>query len=469
MSVATQAGEQQVFAKAMAPVVRSGTTTVSDTNRFVKTLEQAINALSSPFAVLKEPSEGTNAQDGPKNSVGTSIINRMSTASDVTVPSELGLSVEMVNSAEEVVLNARRKQSILLEIVMIFQRHCRMHLREEGPRLIRARISKVLSMQLDQRSREMKEYDAANRIRGFLLACRFRHGLKSRIERKAIAVARLQGIVRGRRTRYAFGMIRNAIVLAQALCRGFITRRRLTVVIQGRLHRYRNHIFVLWMKSHTSLCYRAKFWPLIQQDGMIPLVFAEDEILRLWIERALQTSLDPEDDDASNDDILRVGRLLGVSDQLYLQLRKVSRFVSMLLVFGINIRQCTNTRLIIFSNYLRSREKNLFYPTVTWRTAPGIARSPSAYRFTTVLFRQNPLTTGNNWRCSLPGFLFLGRRRKHRFQKRYVRFWICESISFLTVYIVTHDRTLKHNALSGNIYDKADESSAFMIELFPEL
>jgi len=359
VSVAMQRGERAVFTRAKAPLARQGSNLIAATKRGARTLEHAISALSSPFANLKDPGEVSARRGAERLSNGT---NRVSVASGVTVPSELGLSMENGISAEEVVLNARRKQAILLGIIISFQRLYRM--RNGGVAPAR-QFGGVLCEQFDQISREVREWGAASNIQ----TCYRVYRMRSSIRRIRLAAARLQALARSHRARYAYGLVRQAVLMSQARCRGFIARRRLSTLIKGSLLRFRNHICLLWMKSNTSLCYRTKLWALIRKNGVLPFVLAEEEILRLWIECQVQPPAGTQNGENEDDDyVLLTGRRLGVSTRTYYRLRKVSEYAWLLgtmslrinphvITLSISIVALDRGRQNVFVRRSRSRER----------------------------------------------------------------------------------------------------------------
>ena len=96
------------------------------------------------------------------------------------------------------------------------------------------------------------------------------------------AATTIQAAERGRRARFAFALVRDLIIGAQAAIRGCFKRKIAHREREERLRQYRTQMFSLWNFAHTPLAYRAKFWHLINGSGFLHLAITEDELLRLW-------------------------------------------------------------------------------------------------------------------------------------------------------------------------------------------
>jgi DENN domain-containing protein 5 len=273
-SVRTAASEQVVFAKAMVPAMRSTSTLLAVTKRGAKSLEQAIAALSNQF--------NSSVINGSTHSQGS--LDRLSVISEVTVPSELGMTEDIVTSAEEVVLNHRRKQAILLGIFITFQTACRTRYCKQQP----SKDASMTEMQMTSSESESlqatKEYFAAATIQ----ASARRTLARLYYQRARSGAALMQAVRRGRSSRFAYRLVRITVIRAQCASRGYLARLRLRTVISGRLALYRQHLVQLWKSTNTSLCYRSVFWSCIRKEKLVQLAFTEDEIRRLWGELRME-------------------------------------------------------------------------------------------------------------------------------------------------------------------------------------
>lgn len=304
-STATRASEQAVFAKAMAPVVGPGSFILAASVRGAKNLEHAIGALSMPFMSSNlssmMPSRRSDRDfDGAGNSTRSSIV------SDVTMASEFGFSRDVVDSAEEVVLNARRKQSILVGILMVLQAESRRHIETSQYRRSLRKKSLNGAHQRKQRSERDSIVLLQGSFRSFAARSRFRDQRES--------ASLLQAFVRGRRIRFAFELLRETVINLERVSRGFLARRRLTFVLNSRMDLYRRHIFSLWRVSHTSLCFRTKFWDFIQNDRIILMALAEQEIRRLWKLLAIAPPVKRLSDFAERGPYAKIASRLGLND-----------------------------------------------------------------------------------------------------------------------------------------------------------
>lgn len=268
-SVRTAASEQVVFEKAMVPAMRSTSTLLAVTKRGAKSLEQAIAALSNQFT---SPVHNSSAHSHGSPD------DRLSVISEVTVPSELGMTEDIVTSAEEVVLNHRRKQAILLGIFMTLQNACRTRYSKQQS-LREASMTELQMTSSDSESLQAtKEYFATATIQ----ACA--RGAQARLyyRRARSGAALIQALRRGRNARFAYRLVRITVIQVQCVSRGHLARSRLRTMISGRLLQYRQHLVQLWKSTNTSLCYRSVFWSCIRKENVVQLAFTEDEIRRLW-------------------------------------------------------------------------------------------------------------------------------------------------------------------------------------------
>ena len=170
MSAFVQASERVVVEKATQSLL----TTV--TKRGVKNLESALKALSTPFIPPRRAGVSTPGRKTNKESPGNSIV------SDVTMPSSFELTDDVVSSAEMLIWNARRKQAILIRIVVQLQRLCRQYLermRESAPQQ-RVHIA-VNDIKQDESFRLLRQQLAA--------AARIQRGLRCwRMRRAAVRI-----------------------------------------------------------------------------------------------------------------------------------------------------------------------------------------------------------------------------------------------------------------------------------------
>lgn len=308
--MATKASEHAVFAKAMSPVLfRPGSSIIEATKRGAKNLEYAINALSTPFAGQVHQS---------RVSVDAATF-RASTISDVTVPSDLGMSDDLLSTAEEVVLNARRKQSLLLGIMMKLQSSGRRRLVGLGPTKNASLAGANDSTSNFETFRLEAELNAVLKcqacVRSFVMTSRYR-----RIRR---AVTKLQTFARQRKIRFIFLLVRNHVIQIQSAFRRFTARKLLKIVVAGQMDLYRRHIFNLWEVSHTSLCYRTKLWAAVLSNTCLRMGIARDEILRLWEVLNIRVPYHPDNRDDS-DAVVRSARKLDCPILFYLQVKTVS-------------------------------------------------------------------------------------------------------------------------------------------------
>jgi len=335
-SAVAQAREQAMVAKARIPVVPNSAGLLSVTKKGVKSLEIALGALSTPFVgpvVTSRRSSPSKPKSHRKRSSQMKDVEereRDSVASDITLPSTFELE-EIITTAEEVVVNARRKQSILLGIIINFQMYCRVYLAKapyDGLKGAPKKTSKP-RLQKSESYAIRKRAAAATRVQRWFCAQRDRQTF-ARTRRAAIQV---QALVRARRTRFAFDLLMGSIARIQARFRGYYTREHLSFVLTERMKLYRQHIFLLWQRASTPLCYRTKFWPLMKEHGFLRVSITEAELLSFWKELKIEPPVFSEHDtDIEGNKALFLGKQLGLCIQTHWKCLKVgmkaSQFVT---------------------------------------------------------------------------------------------------------------------------------------------
>ncbi|GKZ00040.1 hypothetical protein MPSEU_000957400 [Mayamaea pseudoterrestris] len=280
-----QAG-QAVYYQTMAPMLRSRPHMRSAIKRGSKSLENALGALSNAFdgkpaeiTPLPSVSSGPSLLDRSLHSylMTSAYINQDSSPyADKRKPKR---NSEILSSAEKVVVNARRKQSILIGIFATFQMRQKVIRGSLAGDSFESGLETLGLKNLSKTTRmQLSAVDAACSIQSmFRCFCALRNFHGTRF----VALCS-QSLYRSRRTRWVFMLLREAMIKLQAVVRGYIIRKLLCSLIDGRLIVYRKHIIYLWQRDHTPIAYRTNFWFIVQFNGMLQLGIAEDEICRLW-------------------------------------------------------------------------------------------------------------------------------------------------------------------------------------------
>ena len=246
-------------------------TAKSGSKRSSSTLEEAIESLSRPYAL----NQAINIDPGRQ----ASLIRRDTNVSDVTLSSDVR-PIEATSSAEEIVLNARRKVSILLAIFVELQSICRGYI-SRHPRIRKAIED---SAEIDRISEHAQALESKNRAAKVL----FRMVLIFRARRMLLqargAAIMIQANFRRRRAELVFGLVKQAIATLQARVRRWIVQRRLIYLISERMKVYAPQVFALWKKGNTSLAYRTRFWQYVKSSTLLCHGIVETELTRLMKE-----------------------------------------------------------------------------------------------------------------------------------------------------------------------------------------
>jgi hypothetical protein len=209
-----------------------------------------------------------------------------------------------LSRADTIIVNARRKQAILLDVVIKIQASCRMYL-----------IKKQYSDGKKPQKAGLKFRSATHVqrcFRGYVARCRFANML-------ACAIL-IQTQVRGRRARLVYTIIQNLISKVQARVRGILVRNHIALVFAGRMSEYRTQIFALWKFSFVPLSFRTKLWPTISSnENFSRLRLCESEILRL----VQLSGLNVDKNASLRDSTTKVGDSLGLDSSFYRMCKRI--------------------------------------------------------------------------------------------------------------------------------------------------
>ena len=391
-SSTVKAWQNEILARSLAPVVSTPGAAywVAKKGR-VKNLESAIGALSySKFETNSEPTEDfkKDFRSMERPLFGRRISNEGKGGgrgrSHSPVPPDKALrrtdfvkdfSSSHLNSAEQMLLNARRTKGIILMVIVQLQSVGRMYLvRRKYLRFLKGLtfLQYKWKRHLPEGLMEMDELDRARssifkiqrvarlyivrrdyraKLSAILLQQRCMRGalVRKHITQLERACRRIQTIVRSRRARFGLQLLRNLVSKFQALSRGYLTRKRITSLKERRMSRYREQIVLLWNRIHTPLSYRTKFWPMISdQCGFLRLRIAESELERLWIFLEVDFNRDSFNQNSTEKDHaeeLRLGKLLGINDYTYWRYLKVKQMTSSVLLFPAEERRNSELRI----------------------------------------------------------------------------------------------------------------------------
>jgi dDENN domain len=357
----------------------------------IRTLEAAIGALSQPTSEDKAssfssaaPQTSSGSRKAPLESSPTKGTKaRAGILRDGFVKD---LSLSTIATAENVLLNARRINGIVLLAICKLQAAVRGFLKRRSY----LRFFKALRFlqckwrrQIPEGLTEMDELVEARRsicsiqliARTFLLSRRYRKkraaaALLQRWYRGAIsrkkgsklqrACRQIQKLVRSRRSQIALRLLRSLVARVQAMIRGNLTRKHITTRNEKRMLRYREQIVLLWNRVHTPLSYRTKFWPMIaHESGFLRLRIAESELERLWIELEVDFNTALRDKMMDQDpEELRLEQILGIMDFTYWRYLRVKDMTSSVLLFPAEERR--NKELMLAADRVEAERIQIY-------------------------------------------------------------------------------------------------------------
>lgn len=288
--------QQEIVRKAMKPLITAPATIYAVAKRSAKDLESVLAALSPMNS--SRSNQRASCREVPEAI--------MTTSTEASVDS--AVTVSTLSRADTIVMNARRKQGILLELVIEFQACCRRYLAQSKYKKFRRAVfqlqRKFLHVPLVKNDAEIIDWrerravlmqrharsylarvHARRRLAAIGLIQRWCRGetVRRPFRRLKHATILAQKLERGRRARFVFDLVRNLVSKVQARARGMQVRKRVTALFQRQMPVYKKQIFSLWQTAHTSLSFRTKLWPCFALGtGFLRLRVAELELVRLW-------------------------------------------------------------------------------------------------------------------------------------------------------------------------------------------
>jgi hypothetical protein len=281
--------------------------------RSVRDLETALTVFSPKAGFIgPKPKSRDNAFRKHKNEERTESSERYDESNDSDDSGCLPESVVVpLSRADTLIINARRKQAILLDVVIKTQATCRMYL-----------IRKQYTGSAGKRpQREGLKFRSACQLqrhfRGFIAYQKFQ---------KLLTFACLiQKNARARRNRLIYAMVRNLVCNVQAHVRGILVRKRLSLVFAGRMKLYRSQLYSLWNLAFVPLALRTKMWPTIaHNESFSRLRLCESEIIRLIKVIGLKVG---SCNQGFNDPTIQAGASMGMDNGVYLICKSLSQII----------------------------------------------------------------------------------------------------------------------------------------------
>ncbi len=291
---------QNEFVKnALKPVLGNQTAIAAVAKRTARDLESTLAALSIVPA-LKRNSKMTNIEAGELGNISASKYN-----------------VKTLSTADTIMMDARRKQSILLDFIIRIQALCRGFLARDYYALNKFQI-------LESRRNE-HQWTNVIIIQRFARMCLARKKKQRMLQAIILIQSNQRASWRARRARIIFGEVRRVVMSIQSVVRGGVVRKKMKTVMEQKMDLYTTQIFVLWTHLHIPLIFRAKLWPDIAGGkSFLRLRLAESELLRLWKIAGLSARLSGA---KVPDKIAEYCTSFGISNDVYYQSKKCADLI----------------------------------------------------------------------------------------------------------------------------------------------
>ena len=320
----------------------------------LRTLEWAIYVL----AIHPWEQGGTNNErfETFSNSTGEYLTSRRKDSSGLRLPIEKETEKHLfdcVQHAQGMLLASRRKQGILLLLIVKIQASWRMYVEKCSYRqyrqalvIVEGRNDFMSSVDPGSRTSINTSRRNANVRKLFLATITIQHFIRAALKAKNQRLLRVallgqslwrgkrartyfvslrnatikaQAIIRGRRITFCFALLKTELARIQALIRGIHSRRKVFSVVQRRNERYRIQVFTLWQREGTPLSYRSKLWPHLCKAGFLSLRLLTLELERLMDSLKIRFQVTPSSQ--ADDKLVLEGQALGcccLSERTYL-------------------------------------------------------------------------------------------------------------------------------------------------------
>jgi len=341
-----QKKQYDILARAMKPLM-APTALAAAARKSAKDLESALSALRG-IHWDKHSKSIRPAKNGKRETVDRTF--RTSASGEST---ESERTVTTLSKADTIMMNTRRKQSILLDLVIKLQAtfrmflarlryinyrrvviHLQRHYRqllsltsaEENAKLApKVSLAHVLAIQ-----REVRRFIARKMIKRSKKAVATlqrqarRHIAMRRFARQKASALMIQKYLKGTRTRFAYQTTRTLVCKVQARIRGGLVRKKIQIILEGMLGLYRPEIVTLWNSSHVALSLRTRMWSaFFSRPSFTKLRVAESELWRLWERLGIDTGVRGKN---VVDDTTKFSASLGIDSTTYCICHELSLF-----------------------------------------------------------------------------------------------------------------------------------------------
>jgi len=329
--------EQDILNRAMNPLMRSSFAMASS-----RDLEAALSTLRMlKWETIQLPTSSQTRSRALKVRAPPSSASQTSVSVE-TDDSER--TVRILSQADTIVLNARRKQAVLLDEIVLLQAVWRTHaarrryvrlrrsililqrkfrgiatsdLEPKSIHLLSRRVhAKILCIQRYLRGHSARRSFRQSRAGAIQIQSKLRgHLARRRYAQLQSCATTIQRSMRGKPDRLAFLAIKRLVSKMQGRVRGHLLRAKLSRILHGRMKQYRTEVITLWQACHLPLSIRTKFWPaLVAPYSLVKLHVVESELQRLWKiigvvrnEKVLWVG----------DDIVKVADVIGIDSSVY--------------------------------------------------------------------------------------------------------------------------------------------------------
>ena len=349
--------KEDIVRKAMKPILEAPEAIASIARRSAKDLESALTAfkatsmpsMTSPLAALSPGSNRRKKADATKLKKV-----QIPAISPTQKPTELEVeiratdnivtdrTVDTMTKADIIIMNARRKQSILLDLIVKVQASMRMAIRrrqyirirhavvllqrksraipifnQNEPGFLRKSLRRTIILQRNIRM-HLAHLKAKKRSQAVLTVQKISRGhlARAHLAQAHGAAVVIQRLAKTRRTRFLFLQVRLLVSKVQGVARGRSVRRRISLIYSERMSVYRTQLVRLWDRAFVSLALRTRLWPMYREEGwgFARLRLAENEVCRLLNllgEKPLTQNADYTDETINRSD------LIGIDNSIY--------------------------------------------------------------------------------------------------------------------------------------------------------
>ena len=263
---------------------------------------------SAPKVMMTAMGRTAKDFDSMMFGISTRKENKEMSQSETTKRNSSGVKAIPLSKIDTIVLNSRRKQMLVLNVLVVLQACWRGYLARKTLSSLKTSESSALNDRIkeeESRIKSRQQRAAAVRIQ----TAHRRLSASTRWQNTRRSVVMIQSRIRSRRAQLLYIEMRMMIIKVQSTIRGWKSRTRIRRLTKSLISMYNRHIPTFWIQTQTALTLRAKLWCSLTQEQQVYLNvgLAQRELERLWTLLGLDLKTSSNLTDGISNDCDRLG------------------------------------------------------------------------------------------------------------------------------------------------------------------